>query len=82
MAETKNNDRESGAALPFEKPIARLQKQIADLEGEQIRTGRDYLGEIRQLRAQYISLLRKTYQSLSPWETVQVARHPQRPLAR
>ena len=82
MAETKNNDRESGAALPFEKPITRLQKQIADLEGEQIRTGRDYLGEIRQLRAQYISLLRKTYQSLSPWETVQVARHPHRPLAR
>ncbi|MBN1554664.1 MAG: acetyl-CoA carboxylase carboxyltransferase subunit alpha [Phycisphaerae bacterium] len=68
--------------LPFEKPIARLQKQIADLETEQIKAGRDYAQEIRQLRAQYISLLRKTYQSLSPWETVQVARHPQRPLSR
>ncbi len=82
MAETKNNDRENGVSLPFEKHIVRLQRHIADLEAEQIKTGRDYLGEIRQLRAQYISLLRKTYQSLSPWQTVQVARHPQRPLAR
>ncbi|MBN1942924.1 MAG: acetyl-CoA carboxylase carboxyltransferase subunit alpha [Phycisphaerae bacterium] len=68
--------------LPFEKPIIRLQRQIADLETEQIKTGRDYASEIRQFRAQYVSLLRKTYQSLSPWETVQVARHPQRPLSR
>lgn len=78
MAEPKDTT----VALPFEKPIARLQRQIADLETEQIKSGRDYAQEIRQLRAQYISLLRKTYQSLSPWETVQVARHPQRPLAR
>ena len=82
MAETNNNDRENGVSLPFEKHVVRLQRHIADLEAEQIKTGRDYLGEIRQLRAQYISLLRKTYQSLSPWQTVQVARHPQRPLAR
>src|SRR5688572_30258540 len=27
-----------------------------------------------------MSLLRKTYDNLSAWETVQVARHPQRPL--
>ncbi len=78
MAEPKDTT----VGLPFEKPIARLQKQIVDLETEQIKTGRDYAQEIRQLRAQYISLLRKTYQALSPWETVQVARHPQRPLAR
>jgi acetyl-CoA carboxylase carboxyl transferase subunit alpha len=68
-------------ALPFEKPIAQLQQQIADLEADQIRTGRDFSSEIRQLRAQYVSLLQKTYQSLTPWETVQVARHPRRPLA-
>ena len=30
--------------------------------------------------ANYTALLRKTYDNLSAWETVQVARHPQRPL--
>jgi len=33
------------------------------------------------MRSQYVSLLRKTYKDLTPWETVQVARHPDRPLA-
>ena len=67
--------------LPFEKSVTRLQNQIQDLESDQVRTGRDYSQEIRQLRSQYISLLRKTYSNLSSWETVQVARHPKRPLA-
>ena len=40
----------------------------------------DYSKELRQLRTSYTSLLRKTYDGLSAWETVQVARHPQRPL--
>ncbi|MFA6134819.1 MAG: acetyl-CoA carboxylase carboxyltransferase subunit alpha [Phycisphaerae bacterium] len=73
---------ESGFQLPFEKPIIRLQREIANLEAEQTSAGRDYTNEIRQLRTQHVSLLRKTYQSLTAWETVQVARHPQRPLAR
>ncbi len=81
MAEKIDNF-ENGLQLPFEKPIARLQRQIVDLEAEQIKTGRDYSSEIRQLRAQFVSLLRKTYQALSPWETVQVSRHPKRPLGR
>jgi len=81
MANNDNSAFEDGYALPFEKPIARLQKQIADLEVEQVKTGRDYANEVRQLRTQYVSLLRKTYQSLTAWETVQVARHPHRPLA-
>jgi acetyl-CoA carboxylase carboxyl transferase subunit alpha len=67
--------------LDFEKPLARLNRLIADLEAEQTNTGRDHNSEIRKLRAQYLQLLRKTYSNLSPWETVQVARHPRRPLA-
>src|SRR3712207_8630273 len=43
---------------------------------------RSYSKELRQLRTNYTSLLRKTYDNLSAWETVQVARHPQRPLFR
>lgn len=78
----KNN---SGAAnngyqLPFEKPIIRLHRQIGELEEAQAETGRDYSTEIRRQRADYVSLLRKTYRNLTSWETVQVARHPDRPL--
>jgi acetyl-CoA carboxylase carboxyl transferase subunit alpha len=79
MAESDKNI-DTAVALPFEKPIIRLAREVADLESEQIKTGRDYGSEIRQLRAQYVSLLQKTYQQLTPWETVLVARHPQRPL--
>jgi acetyl-CoA carboxylase carboxyl transferase subunit alpha len=67
--------------LPFEKPIAGLQRRISELEAGQA-PGRDYSEETRQLRVQLVSLLRKTYQNLTPWEIVQVARHPNRPLAR
>jgi acetyl-CoA carboxylase carboxyl transferase subunit alpha len=66
--------------LEFEKPLARLEQQILELEGFQQAKGVDYTKELRQLRTNYTSLLRKTYEKLSAWETVQVARHPQRPL--
>ena len=71
----------NGYVLEFEKPLARLNRTISDLEAEQVSTGRNHHSEIRKLRAQYFALLKKTYSSLSAWETVQVARHPQRPLA-
>jgi len=69
------------AAMAFEKPIIRLQRQIAELEEVQREGGKDFAAEIRQLRTQYVSLLKKTYQNLSAWATVQVARHPARPLS-
>ncbi len=80
MAQPNDIAGETGYQLPFEKPIARLARQIAELEKSQ-GADRDFTAEIRQLRAQHVALLRKTYSSLSPWETVQVARHPSRPLA-
>lgn len=76
-----NSAFDNGYCLPFEQPIVRLARQVAELEAEQVKAGRDYSAEIRQLRAQYVSLLRKTYANLTAWETVQVARHPQRPIA-
>jgi acetyl-CoA carboxylase carboxyl transferase subunit alpha len=66
--------------LEFERPLAQLEQQILELESLQTQKGLDYSRELRQLRANYTSLLRKTYDSLTAWETVQVARHPQRPL--
>src|SRR6185437_6421879 len=68
--------------LEFEKPVARLEQQIHELEAMQLHKQVDYSRELRQLRTNYTSLLRKTFENLSAWETVQVARHPQRPLFR
>ncbi len=65
--------------LAFEQPLAKLEQQIAELEAMQAHKQIDYTAELRQLRNNYTSLLKKTYENLSPWETVQVARHPQRP---
>jgi acetyl-CoA carboxylase carboxyl transferase subunit alpha len=66
--------------LEFEKPLAKLEQQVRELEALQAGKGADYTKDLRQLRGNYTSLLRKTYDKLSAWETVQVARHPQRPL--
>jgi acetyl-CoA carboxylase carboxyl transferase subunit alpha len=66
--------------LDFEKPVCRLEEQIIELEQLQAQKQVDYSKELRQLRSNYTSLLRKTYDNLSAWETVQVARHPRRPL--
>src|SRR2546423_7140458 len=66
--------------LPFEQPLAKLEQQIIELEALQEAKGVDYTKELRQLRSNYTALLRKTYDKLTAWETVQVARHPQRPL--
>src|SRR5580658_4393798 len=68
--------------LEFEKPLFRLEQQVQELEALQIQKQVDYSKELRQLRNNYTSMLRKTYDNLTPWETVQVARHPQRPLFR
>ena len=68
--------------LEFEKPLARLEQEIRELEATQAAKNVDYTTELRELRHNYTSLLRKTYENLTAWETVQVARHPQRPLFR
>ena len=68
--------------LEFERPLAQLEQQIHELEAMQGEKQVDYSRELRQLRTNYTSLLRKTYDNLSAWETVQVSRHPQRPLFR
>ena len=66
--------------LSFEQPVISLEKQILELEQLQTQKQVDYSTELRQLRENYTSLLKKTYENLSAWETVQVARHPLRPI--
>jgi acetyl-CoA carboxylase carboxyl transferase subunit alpha len=63
--------------LDFEQPIAEIERQIEALSARpDAATIED---EIRTLQETRRSLLSKTYGNLSPWQTVRVARHPQRP---
>jgi acetyl-CoA carboxylase carboxyl transferase subunit alpha len=80
MDRPSNGKAQSRHVLEFEKPLHRLEVQIYELEALQASKAVDYSKELRQLHNNRISLLRKTYDNLSAWETVQVARHPQRPL--
>lgn len=76
-----NNNSDVNFVLPFEREVVALQRHVDELVTAQNASGRDYSPEIRRLRQEYISLLTKTYANLTAWETVQVARHPKRPLA-
>ena len=68
--------------LPFEQEVAEIDQQIESLrtqdEAGSIQ-GKNAL-QIRQLQVRQTELLKNIYSGLSPWQTVQVSRHPQRPL--
>jgi acetyl-CoA carboxylase carboxyl transferase subunit alpha len=64
--------------LPFEKEIYEMEDLLARLESEA--DGRLVPSdEIRRMRRELIALKRKKYSNLSAWETVQLARHIDRP---
>jgi acetyl-CoA carboxylase carboxyl transferase subunit alpha len=65
--------------LPFEQPIHEIEAQIRDLESVDPQNG-DVREEIRELRRQLNDTIRQIYKNLDPWETVRVARHPDRPM--
>ncbi|GMQ80560.1 MAG: acetyl-CoA carboxylase carboxyltransferase subunit alpha [Planctomycetia bacterium] len=65
--------------LPFERPIYELEARIEALEREKEKSHETH-EEIRLLRRELHELTRKIYRELRPWETVQVARHPERPM--
>lgn len=65
--------------LPFEQPIFELADQIDDLESSDSKTP-EMRDRIRGLRKQMTETTRTIYSNLDPWETVRVARHPDRPM--
>ena len=66
--------------LDFEKPVADLEGKILELKklsenGEAVDVGE----EIARLEKRSAEALREAYRALTPWQKVQVARHPDRP---
>jgi acetyl-CoA carboxylase carboxyl transferase subunit alpha len=75
-----NNSSSNGEHLEFEDKIAHLDCQMNELRKLSSTKGIDYSSEIRRLQQQQIAELKLIYSNLNAWQTVQVARHPNRPL--
>jgi acetyl-CoA carboxylase carboxyl transferase subunit alpha len=67
------------AYLDFEKPVAALEARIDELRSAETPKNGDSSEEIGRLEARASEALREVYAQLSPWQKMQVARHPQRP---
>lgn len=68
--------------LEFEKPIAEIEAKIQTLQDQKSKPGANEKSlalETLRLEERMTHTLQKVYRNLSPWEKVQVARHPQRP---
>lgn len=63
----------------FEKPILQLEQKIKELKEFSSHKEVDLSGEIKNLEKKLINLKNKIYSSLTPWQKVQIARHPKRP---
>ncbi len=66
-------------SLDFEKPIRELERKIEELQGLERREGIDFEEEIRGLESRLTKLQDDTFNHLTPWQKVQLARHPNRP---
>ena len=69
-------------AFDFEKPVADIEKTLEKLRKEQGRNNAAAASQIAELEAHRNTLLKEIYDGLTPWQTVQVARHPHRPVLR
>ncbi|MDM5200058.1 acetyl-CoA carboxylase carboxyltransferase subunit alpha [Fictibacillus enclensis] len=65
--------------LEFERPITELKKKIAELKSFMDEKGIDLTDEITSLEERLSALQNDTYENMSAWDRVQVARHPERP---
>lgn len=65
--------------LDFEKPILELEKRIAETRELAERGGVDISDSLALLEDRLEKLKKDIYLNLTPWQRVQLARHPQRP---
>lgn len=70
------------AFFEFEKPIVNLEKKLQDLRELATQEGVDFSHEINILETKVAHLIDDTYAKLTPWQRVQLSRHPNRPYSR
>ncbi|MBP3038784.1 acetyl-CoA carboxylase carboxyl transferase subunit alpha [Bacillaceae bacterium Marseille-Q3522] len=65
--------------LEFEKPIITLKEKIAELRDYAKNADVDLSVEIEKLEKRLMNLEKDIYENMTPWDRVQIARHPNRP---
>lgn len=65
--------------LEFEKPLVELDEKIQGLRNFSTENDINLSDEIRTLEAKFVALQKETFSSLSAWDRVKLARHPERP---
>ena len=66
-------------SLDFEKPLLDLEKQLDDLMQSSANSDLDFSDEIKAIEKKIEHTKRQVYSDLSPWQKVQLSRHPNRP---
>ncbi|HVT72484.1 MAG TPA: acetyl-CoA carboxylase carboxyltransferase subunit alpha [Lacunisphaera sp.] len=67
--------------LEFEKPLRELEKQLETLHQQSLENNIDMSSELAAIEEKIETTKREIYTKLTPWQRVQVARHPKRPYA-
>lgn len=65
--------------LDFEKPIVELEKKITELRNLSTSGDLNLDSEVKKLESRLAYVKKETYVNLTPWQRVQIARHPKRP---
>ena len=65
--------------LEFEKPISELQKKIAELEKISQSNNLDVKAALDALNTKLDEMTKEIYSNLTPWQRIQLSRHPERP---
>src|SRR3990167_7846237 len=67
--------------LEFEKPLRELEKQLEALYQQSLENNIEMSSELATIEEKIETTKREIYSNLTPWQRVQVARHPKRPYA-
>jgi acetyl-CoA carboxylase carboxyl transferase subunit alpha len=66
--------------LDFEQPIAEIEKALEKLKNLAGEKKNDLYSQLNELQLKLVERKKEVYENLTPWQTVQVVRHPHRPV--
>ena len=67
--------------LEFEKPLRELSRRLDELRQQSLETNVDLSSQVKEIEKEIAASQREIYSNLTPWQKVQIARHPKRPYA-
>ncbi|MGE0568197.1 MAG: hypothetical protein AB7O73_09625 [Bacteroidia bacterium] len=65
--------------LDFEKPIQDMEAELGKLKDVASKSKVDLSDKISELEGHIKDKIKEIYSNLTPWQRVQVSRHPERP---